>query len=108
METKNKIIFMLSIILITLSLGIYSYYQNQIKSQKLKENEQIIDSLNQSLNLYKKRNDSLEIVATVMDNIIKNQEVKVVTLKEKFIVYKTAEMKNSSEAYKYLNNFIME
>lgn len=108
METKNKIILILATLLVFLSLGIYSYYQNQIKSEKLKHNEQIIDSLKQKLILYKKRSDSLEIVATVMDNIIQNQEVKVVTVKEKFVVYKTPEMKNSSDAYKYLNNFIME
>lgn len=108
METKNKIILILITILIVLSLGIYLYYQNQVKAEKLKQNEQIIDSLKLSLKIHKKKSDSLQIVATVMDNIIQNQEVKVVTVKEKFIVYKTAEMKNSSDAYKYLNNFIME
>lgn len=108
MDTKTKIIIILSLLIIIISTFGYLFYTSQIKDEKIKENEQIIDSLQKSLNTYKKKNDSLNVVAATMENLLQNQEVKVVKVKESFIVYKTQEIQNSSDAYKYINKFISE
>lgn len=91
-----------------MSISGYLFYTSQIKDDVIKENEQIIDSLQKSLNTYKRKNDSLNVVAATMENLIQNQEIKVVKVKESFIVYKTQEIQNSSDAYKYINKFIAE
>lgn len=108
MDTKTRIIIILSLFLVILSISGYLFYMSQIKDDRIKENEQIIDSLQKSLNTYKRKNDSLNVVATTMENLIQNQEIKVVKVKESFIVYKTQEIQNSSDAYKYINKFIAE
>jgi hypothetical protein len=108
MDTKTKIIIILSLLIIVISTFGYLFYTSQIKDEKIKENQQIIDSLQKSLNTYKKKNDSLNVVAATMENLLQNQEVKVIKVKESFIVYKTQEIQNSSDAYKYINKFISE
>lgn len=108
MDIKFKI-YLTSVILIIFGCGIsYIFYGNSNINDRLVQNEKIIDSLNKKVLIYKQKNDSLQIVAFTLDQIIKNQEVKVVTVKEKFIVYKTPEIKNSSDAFKFINNFIVE
>lgn len=108
MDMKTKVIVILSLFLIIISTSGYLLYTSKIKDEKIKENEQRIDSLQKSLNTYKKKNDSLNVVAITMENLIQNQEVKVIKIKESFIVYKTQEIQNSSDAYKYINKFIAE
>ncbi len=108
MDTKSKIILILSLILLMGGIIGYTVYMNITQDEKIKQNEYTIDSLQKSLATYKKKSDSLSIVAITMENLIQNQEVKVVKVKESFIVYKTPEIKNSSDAYQYINKFIME
>jgi hypothetical protein len=108
MDIKNKIILILSLILLVGGIIGYMLYMDSSRDEKIKQNQYTIDSLQKSLANYKKQNDSLSIVATTMQNLIQNQEVKVIKVKESFIVYKTPEIKNSSDAYQYINKFIME
>lgn len=78
------------------------------KNYQIEKNKKIVDSLQKSLIDYKRKNDSLYIVANKLDSIILNQEAIVIRVKENFIIYKTPEIKNSSDAYIYLKDFIKE
>lgn len=103
----KKILNILVIVLILLFFGYFFYTLSQ-KNEIIKNNQKIVDSLRIEIVNYNKKYDSLQIVANKLDTLIQQQEVKVVTIKERFIVYKTDEIKDPSEAYKYVIKFIQE
>jgi len=104
---KNNIISILGVMLLCSIIGVFIFCINK-KNYQIEKNKKIIDSLQNSLLEYRKINDSLYIVANKLDSIILNQEAIVIKVKENFIIYKTPEMKNSSDAYIYLKKFIVE
>lgn len=98
----------LIILILLLSFAIFFVYKSINQDEIIKNNQRIADSLRIEVLHFNRKYDSLQIVANKLDTLIQNQEIKVVKLKEKFVIYKSEEIKNPTEAYIYINKFIQE
>lgn len=98
----------LIILILLLSFAVFFVYKSINQDEIIKNNQRIADSLRIEVLHFNRKYDSLQIVANKLDTLIQNQEIKVVKLKEKFVIYKSEEIKNPTEAYIYINKFIQE